>query len=307
MYNRSYNPRQQQVMANAFRLKSDPTARSAHLRKSKPCTNSLPHDEVTCGFAHSEKDYRPPVCFFEEFCHGHQNGQCSMFHGEVTPDTKKEYLTKNNITFQQSITTPPVRSARPLPNGAFTRFCNGVSETTQCERAQGTCTFAHGIGQLALPDDDPKYPIHTCDCCADYRNGLTRKYDPNHYCKVRLAFAQELGYDVKPWMLRNHLLNISAYAKMTAEQKQMIDDIRAEEELLNDPNLDEVCEELEKMGLAEEPISSDAFVEFMMEQERIHGEDDDYLAEDEEVEDVEVIIHPTDSSSTIVRLSELIV
>jgi len=317
---RSYNPRYQEVMANAFRLKSDPVARSAHLRKSKPCSNTNIHDENDCGFAHSVEDYRPPICFFDEFCHGQKNGQCSMFHGVLTSDTKKNYITKNNITFlshpSRSITpaqnsthsspsssrpaTPPRRSGRVMPHGAFTRFCNGVSDTTTCQRAHGTCTFAHGIDQLSLPEDDEKYPIHSCECCTDYRNNVRRAYDKNHYCKARLALAQELGYDVKPFMLRNHLLNIADYVKMSNEQKELIDEIRAEEELINDENVEEVCDVLEKMGLAETIITDFAenSMNFAMEQERLDGDYDDD-------DDFRVIINPIHPEKMSMGLSDL--
>lgn len=309
MYNSS---RYQEVMANAFRLKSDPTARSAHLRKSKPCSISIPHDEIGCGFAHSADDYQPPVCFFDEFCRGQNTGQCSMFHGVKTPETKKNYIAKNNITFlSRSITspqispnsspsssrptTPPRRSFRVLPHGAFTRFCNSVSDTTTCQRSHGMCTFAHGIDQLALPEDDEKFPIHSCECCAEYRNNSTRR-DLNHYCKARLALAQELGYDVKPWMLRNHLLNIADYVKMANEQHLLIDEIRSED----DQNIEEVCDTLEKMGLVE-ALGMD-FAEnstsFAMEQERLDGDYDD----DDEFR---VIINPLHPEKLSVSLSEL--
>lgn len=308
----SHPSRYQEVMAIAFRLKSDPIARSAHLRKSRACTKSHSHPHEDCGWAHSVADFIPPVCFYQEFC---RNNGCTMFHpgvnGVVSTEAVNEYIKKNNITFihSQSVSSPPSPSSsshssprriRTLPNGAFTRFCNNVSEGNPCTRSHGTCTFSHGLDQLALPEDDEKFPIHSCECCAEYRNNPTRRYNLNHYCKARLGLAQELGYDVKPWMLRNHLLNIADYVKMTNEQKALIDEIRAEEELINDQNSEEVCDVLEKMGLVE-PIYTD-FAEnsmnFAMEQERLDGDYDDD-------DNFRVIINPTYPEKMSISVTDL--
>ena len=318
----SHPSRYQEVMAIAFRLKSDPIARSAHLRKSRACTKSHSHPHEECGWAHSVTDFSPPVCFYQEFC---RNNGCAMFHpgvnGVISPHAVNEYIKKNNITFLSasslSSTSPsspssspspsspspnrPHRNVRTLPNGAFTRFCNNVSDGNPCTRSHGTCTFSHGLDQLALPEDDEKFPIHSCECCAEYRNNSTRRYNLHHYCRTRLALAQELGYDVKPWMLRNHLLNIADYVKMTNDQKALIDEIRAEEELINDQNVEEVCDVLEKMGLAESICTDFAenSMNFAMEQERLDG-DGDY-----DDDDFRVIINPIHPEKLSISLSDL--
>jgi predicted house-cleaning noncanonical NTP pyrophosphatase (MazG superfamily) len=293
-------------MENANRLKTDPAYRSEHLKKSKVCTNANCANAASCAFAHDLSDYRVPECFYAEFC---SNNNCTMFHpGRTTVD---EYITRNNIVFREANPVASIHSRRRFipPPGAFTRFCNLVEEGKPCSRE--TCTFAHGIDQLALTgvcvrvhDKDEKCELFhpdTCECCEEKRNGLTN--DQNHYCKARLAIAEEMGYTVPTIMRRNHLRNIESYVKMYEAQQKMIDELREEEELLQDENIEEVCDILEKMGLAnsEDVDFAENAAEFFMEQERINDQDYDHDGyvdaqqdeeeyEDEEEENVNVVI-----------------
>ena len=88
---------------------------------------------------------------------------------------------------------------------------------------------------------------------------------------------------------------------MTNDQKALIDEIRAEEELINDQNVEEVCDVLEKMGLAESICRDfdENSMNFAMEQERLDG-DGDY-----DDDDFRVIINPIHPEKLIISLSDL--
>jgi hypothetical protein len=196
-------PRYSKVMKTAHLLQTDISYQKSHLRKTKVCANPEPHDHNMCDFAHSMKEYRIPECYYAEFC---KNSKCGMYHfNKMTPE---EYIAKNNINFEKvqsnvkSVDNHRIVKLQPSTTSAFTRFCNQTSEGKPCTRK--TCTFAHGISQLALPVSN-----FQCDCCTSMEKNL----DENHYCKKRLSIATQMGYQIEPWMLKHHYNNIDFYVK----------------------------------------------------------------------------------------------
>jgi hypothetical protein len=233
------NTRRDEVMAHALLLKSDRAAMNEHLRKSKPCTNSL-CIKSECGFAHSIEEFRPPVCIYQEFC---EASACTMYHPHR--QTIDQYIALYNISFAQPVIEPAAAASssssssryhvHDYPQGAFTKMCCLMTADTPCPRQW--CSYAHSIYELHFSDEIVCYDYHEnegeclkfhpnqCKCCS---HDFGRQ--PNQLCTELLHFVTSIGYNIEPFMTRHPTENRLMYVKIEQAQQKFIEEMKALEE-----------------------------------------------------------------------------
>lgn len=157
-------------------------------KKTRMCTRGT-HDEKTCNFAHSDEEWVPPYCLWQEFCNVHT---CEKNHG-LKPD---EYRFLHDMA-------PPVK-IQSLVN---TKFCQRMTENDPCGNVK--CTFCHSISTLV--------PIH-CDYKFCNNPVCTKK----HSWDTLETYLKKQGIVIESWHLRPEEYNNWVEASRREKQETML-------------------------------------------------------------------------------------
>lgn len=139
--------RYQKVMENARLIMGNPHLKAKHIEKTQPCRNMPCKKKENCKYAHSDEEYKLPLCLYEEFC---KKMGCQMYH--PNRETRQEFMERNHIGF---VTKTVSQNAKYIPHNRNTKMCTNMTFDTPCQGQYTYCTFAHHINSIY---------VQGCDC-----------------------------------------------------------------------------------------------------------------------------------------------
>jgi len=214
------------VMSEASRLSKNTTEIT---KKTRMCTRGK-HDKESCTFAHSDEEWVPPYCLYQEFCNSHD---CDKNHG-LSSD---EYRLLHDIAPSPAPT--PYSEKMALVN---TKFCQSMKENEPCANAK--CTFCHSVSTFV-----------PYKCKFEFCNNPKCTY--KHSWDSMETYMKKQGIVVEAWHSRPEKLNNwveanrrETFAWMEAYTAEII---RLEENDWKDEKDEEkeIFEKFEKMSIEE--------------------------------------------------------